>query len=269
MQANILPAAAGIHWLKLGFLLFLRDPARLALASMLYWMLLITASSIPALGFIASSLVLPFVSIAASDICRAADIGSPRQGFWLDWSRSWRTRLVVKRLCLIGLANGLSVALSFGLAGLLSGQSAFPLMTQDGSDATYPTLLKLMAIAFVLQLPMAAAIWFANPLIAWHQLATARALFYSFVGCWRNWRAFLLYSLTLLTILVWLPALLQQALLLIVTGLGVVGAGQRIVAVVPLAIILLAIPILFAGFYVSYRQIYGPATGDSLAKESH
>lgn len=55
-------------------------------------------------------------------------------------------------------------------------------------------------LALLLFAPLMMAYWYAPVLVAWHQLSVAKALFFSFVACRRNWRAFLVYSLAIVLI---------------------------------------------------------------------
>jgi uncharacterized membrane protein len=69
-------------------------------------------------------------------------------------------------------------------------------------------LLLALQMALLLLCPLIMAYWYAPVLVGWHALSPGKALFFSFVACARNWRAFLVYSLALLVAAMLLPLLL-------------------------------------------------------------
>src|SRR5205814_251581 len=52
------------------------------------------------------------------------------------------------------------------------------------------SFLGALLIAGLLYVPVMAAFWFAPPLVAWHSIGAAKALFFSFAASLMNWRAF-------------------------------------------------------------------------------
>ena len=106
-------------------------------------------------------------------------------------------------------------------------------------------------LALVLFLPLMMAYWFAPVLVAWHGLPPGKALFFSFVACTRNWRAFVVYAISLVLVGALLPSLLIGVLSSVFTGL----AGLASVALT-LLIILVLLPTVYASFYVSYRDVF-------------
>jgi hypothetical protein len=102
--------------------------------------------------------------------------------------------------------------------------------------------------ALLLLCPLIMAYWYAPVLAGWHDLSPAKALFFSFVACLRNWRAFLVYSLAILVVATLVPGLLLGILAALMPS----GAALLTVLMTVLIILVLA-PTLFASFYVSYR----------------
>ena len=109
-------------------------------------------------------------------------------------------------------------------------------------------------VAAILYLPVVAAFWFAPALSAWRDLPALQALFYSFFSAVRNWRAFLAYGLALaLLSLICSFALFMLALL----ARGLLGdKSQGAFLLVMLPVMLSYVPILFASFYASYRDVF-------------
>ena len=90
--------------------------------------------------------------------------------------------------------------------------------------------------------------WFAPPLAAWHSASPVKALFYSFLACLINWRAFLAYAAATGLITLVVPFVLAVTLR---TLLGDVSFAWL---AFPLLGVLL--PTLFASFYASYRDVF-------------
>jgi hypothetical protein len=87
-------------------------------------------------------------------------------------------------------------------------------------------------------------------------MAPAKALFYSFVACWLNWRAFLAYAMAVALIAFVLPAAL---LLLLALFSGGAPRVSPMALLLPLLLILL--PTLLASFYASYRDVFEAKEG--------
>ncbi len=98
------------------------------------------------------------------------------------------------------------------------------------------------------------AYWFAPLLAGWGRVPAAKALFFSFVACMRNWRAFLTYGIGLLIIA--LGAGLLIAILELVSPL---------LALLPaLAFPVIFIPVIFASFYANALDVFERIGPDEL-----
>jgi hypothetical protein len=107
-------------------------------------------------------------------------------------------------------------------------------------------------IVILLLAPVLMAYWFAPVLAAWHGLSVGKALFFSLMACWINWRAFLTYGIALALVAAVLPGVVLAVLLLIFPG-----AANFLTALVTVPAMLVLAPIVFASFYVSYRDVFG------------
>src|ERR1700752_5375508 len=96
--------------------------------------------------------------------------------------------------------------------------------------------------------------WFSPPLAAWHATGAPRALFFSFVACLLNWRAFLAYGASVVVMMVAVPGLVLLALRVILP-LDLMMAAVSLV----FPFLVLMLPTLFASFYASYRDVFGPS----------
>ncbi|MGH8668384.1 MAG: BPSS1780 family membrane protein, partial [Burkholderiales bacterium] len=114
-------------------------------------------------------------------------------------------------------------------------------------DALFPLAVFALSYAPVLML-----FWFAPPLAAWHSTGALKALFFSFVACLMNWRAFLAYGAAVAVMMMAVPL----ATLLALRAFAGAGLGVAVASLV-FPLLLLMLPTLFASFYVSYRDVFG------------
>ena len=97
--------------------------------------------------------------------------------------------------------------------------------------------------------------WFAPLLAGWGRLSAVKAMFFSLVACWRNWRAFLAYGIGLM-LAVLIPGLL----------IGLLGLISPILGTLPaIALPAIFIPVVFASFYANASDVFGQIGPDESA----
>ena len=251
MQALILPAARGWRWIAEGFSIFRKKQLMLTSLVLGYWLLMAIVSSFPLIGQIAATVLIPVFSVSLMNGCRAIE----------------QNRLLTPQLLFSGFNSHLRSLLILGVIYLIASTLIFSssLLVDDGllfklivygqrpDDATLEAsnIIAAGQMVLVLFLPMMMAYWFAPVLVAWHGLPASKALFFSFVACMRNWRAFVVYVISLVLAGALLPSLLVGVLGSVFAGL----AGLASVALTML-IILVLLPTVYASFYVSYRDVF-------------
>ena len=251
MQALILPARRGWRWIAEGFAIFRKKQLMLTLLVLGYWMLMAVVNSLPLIGQIAATVLIPVFSVSLMNCCRSIEQG----------------RLLTPQILFSGFHSKLRTLLVLGAIYLLASSLIFSatVLVDDGLlfnlvvFGRQPTEEMLAAsdimlagqVALTLFLPVMMAYWFAPVLVAWHDLAAGKALFFSFIACVRNWRAFFVYALSIVLAGALLPGLLVGVLGSLIDG----GASVVSVALTVL-IILVLLPTLYASFYVSYRDVF-------------
>jgi hypothetical protein len=110
-----------------------------------------------------------------------------------------------------------------------------------------------------LMVPVLMAYWFAPVLAAWHGQSVGKSLFFSFVACWLNWRAFLFYSAALVVFAGVVPGLVFGILIAVLGGAE--GGFMTAFVITPLMMVfaLMIFSTVYASFYASYRDIFGPS----------
>ncbi|KAI5913180.1 BPSS1780 family membrane protein [Thauera sp. 2A1] len=254
MQANQLPMQRGWAWLRDGLALWLRNPALLTFAAFGYLLALLVVSMFPFVGQAIASLLMPVLSLGVLNACRAVDAGRKVGPDVLFSGFKGNLPELIK-------IGGLYLVASFAvlfLTTLVDGGTLMRVMTGgkiDEAAAAEPALTVSLIVALVLSTPVMMAYWFAPLLAGWWKLPAAKALFFSFYACLRNWRPFLAYSIALAVFGALLPGL-------IVGVIGMVSPTLATLLSVPVPLVL--VPVVFASFYVNAREVFG-LPGDVLA----
>jgi hypothetical protein len=251
MQALTLPAGRGWRWLADGFGIFRKNRLMLSLAVLGYWMLMVLISSFPLVGKLAATLLFPVFSVSLMNACRMIDQNLPLtppilfSGFRKD----------LRSLLVLGVVYGVISVVILGMVALIDDGVLFQYLvlgiTPDEQALSSAQFLLAVQIALLLYAPIIMAYWYAPVLVAWHDLPAGKALFFSFVACARNWRAFLVYGLTVMVFGALLPGLLVGLLISIIP----MGSDQ-FSTLLTLLIVLIFMPSLYASFYVTYRDVF-------------
>jgi hypothetical protein len=250
MQARIVATSRGASWLVEGVRLFIAAPFSWLFMVAAYYFLVLVASIVPVLGFIAVGLTTPAFSVGFMAIARAAAARArPELPLLFDGFRHHvRAQFVLGGLYLafVGLIVA-AIALSDG--GALRAAVDAQRTHQPVDDVS--GVLTTLAAAAALYGAVMTIFWFAPVLASWHGLQPAKALFFSMVACLMNWRAFLLYGALAIVAIMAIPYLVVSFLALVSAG-ALKGRDPQVL----LPFVLLFLPPLYASFYASYRDVF-------------
>lgn len=252
MQARIVGASRGARWLGEGWRLYRAAPLGWLALVFAYWLLVTVVSLVPYAGLAAAAVMVPALSVGFMAAARAAERGTRVElGLLFDGFR----QAPAPQLAL-GVAYLLCLAAVIAASGLVDGGAlARMLVTGGRPDAEDIESSGFgAAAAALLYAPVMMMFWFAPPLAAWHGAPPAKALFFSAAAFLMNWRAFVTYGAACLAA----TFVLSGAMLLCAAALGV----PPMALVTPVLIVLL--PLLFASFYASYRDVFGAERGDAV-----
>ncbi|ATE62270.1 BPSS1780 family membrane protein [Thauera sinica] len=237
----------GWAWLREGLALWLRNPALLTFAAFGCLLVLLVVSLFPFVGRAIVSLLMPVLSLGVLNACRAVDTGR-KVGPDVLFS-GFKANL--PELIKIG---GLYLVANFAvlfLTTLADGGTLMRVMTDgkiDETAAADPALTLALIVALGLSTPVMMAYWFAPLLAGWWKMPAAKALFFSFHACLRNWRPFLAYAIALALFGVLVPGLVIGVIAMISPTLATLLS-------VPLPLV--TVPVVFASFYVNARDVFG------------
>lgn len=251
MQARIVTAAHGAGWLATGWRLFRVAPLAWLAATLAYWFVVSALSLVPLLGGAVALALMPAFTVGFMSLARAAEHGATLDLRLLFDGFRHRPgpQLALGAVYFLGLAAVLAASV---LAD--DGQLARWVLggRRPGAEAVEgDALFAAATVAALAYLPVMAAFWFAPPLVAWHSAGVAKALFFSFFACVMNWRALAVYGVLVALATLALPLVVLNALLL------AAGGEPRLVTALLGAFVVVVLPILFASFYASYRDVFG------------
>jgi hypothetical protein len=224
------PAGNGWAWIASGWELFKRQPGMWIGIIVVFALILIVASLIPVAGGLLVTLFFPVFVGGIAIGCRALDEGRDLEMGHLFAGFRSRTGTLIG-VGAVYLAVSLIVMLVVGLSMGVGMMSMMGAGDPEAAAAMGTSILLAILIMFALMLPVIMAVWFAAPLVVFHDHGVTEAMKGSFVGCLRNIVPFLVYGVVLFvfSVLATLPV-----------GLGWLVLG----------------PVLAASLYTGYRDIY-------------
>ena len=243
MQINILPAGAGLSWLREGMRLFGRQPIGLPAMVVLYLMMLIVPALLPVVGIAISGVLAPFASVGLLGACR--DVAEGRMPTPLAFAQPFRPTPARLQMLRLGIINAILLLVVATLSMLVSPEPP----GGEAPQSLHEIPLQSLLVQLLLYLPVMALMWFAPVLTGWHGIAPAKAMFGSVVACWRNVGAMLVFGLAagVLTIGASVVAVMLLTSLI---------SSQQVLSIVmaPLALVLMTI--VQASLYPMYRSVF-------------
>ncbi len=261
MYLNELPAKAGYQWFREGIKLFFSHPLKALSIFLTYILVMMLFSLVPVLGPILPLLMLPGLSVGFMYAGRELTANQSISPFSLLTGFRDYGNIVRKRLLLLGLLYTFAAFIALYISALTDGgmlmRSVIMRTPIDNQLLEQSTLLRATLVSLIAYIPIASLFWFAPTLIAWHNIALQKALFFSAVSCWRNRGAFLVY--TVLWIGFTLTVSSTLTMLLHLLGLKTLAMGM----IMPLSLILTSM--FYCSFYATYRGCFGEKTASPVA----
>ena len=199
MKLHIVPAAAGLQWVKLGFRTFLKQPLALAALLFMYATFAFTVVIIPVVGPLLVSALVPIATLGLMAASRVAETDKfPMPNVLFTAFRAGRGR--VAAMLQLG---AMYAAVTFAIAAFVDVLVPIPTEGRQPIEIFQSDEFGLMVLlSAALYLPVSLAFWHAPALVHWHGVSPGKSLFFSFVACLRNIRAFSVYGLAWLGVMV-------------------------------------------------------------------
>lgn len=230
-SGRTVPAGNGWTWIASAWSIFRAAVGTWIGMIVVLLVIFMVLAFIPLVGQIAAMVLGPVFT--AGLVLAARDAHEGRDVEFSQLFAGFRTRFgplaAVGAIYLVG-----TIAIVF-ITSLVTGVGMFSVLggatTPEQAARIGVTLLVAMLVLFGLLLPLVMALWFAAPLIVFHDLGAVDAMKASFRGSLKNMLPFLLY--------------------------GIVLFVAAIIASIPLMLGWLVLgPVMAASIYTAYRDIY-------------
>ena len=233
MKVAELPASRGAAWLGEAFRLF-RDAPLTWVGLCAGWIVITFGLMlVPLIGMVASNFLQPvfFASFAICAYKQGAGERITMNDLFSGFRHNVRALINLGALLLLAQLVILVIMAMLGLPTASGGD-------REASISEYVDLLKgkewILAIGFILTVIVKGALWFAPPLIAFHDMTTTQAMRWSLFAAISNLGAMMVYGTVLL--------------------------GFFILALVPWALgLIVVIPLAAISTFVGYRDVFEAA----------
>jgi hypothetical protein len=238
-------------WVRMGIRTFWRQPVAISGLFFMFMALLSLLAFIPYAGSFITMMLLPAATIGFMAAARQANLNQfPMPSVLLiGLSAHAPTR---KSMIHLGFIYAVCFFAILGVSALYDG-GTFASLYLTGNSFSQDTIStsnfqNAMWVATALYLPLSALFWYSPALVHWHSEPVLKSLFFSFVACWSNWRAFLVYALT------WSAVFISVA-----TGLALMAVvinDEQWMSFVLLPVMLLLAAMFFTSSYFTFIDCF-------------
>jgi hypothetical protein len=246
MKLNIVPARAGLQWVKLGLFTFAKQPLALAGLFFMYMTAATLLSLVPVIGLVLALAIVPAATLGLMAATQEALKGRfPMPTVLVSAFRAGRQRL--RAMLVLGLLYAAACMAVMALASALV--DVQPSQASTSAEAVMTPRFQLsMLLGAVLYLPVSLLFWHAPALVHWHGVSPVKSLFFSLVACLRNARAMLVFGLA------WAVVIFGVSLLI---GVVAVTTGNPQIAATALMPLGLLITAMFStSLYFTFRDSF-------------
>ncbi len=249
MKLNIVPARAGIQWVKLGLQTFFRQPLALAGLFFLYAAAATVLSIVPVIGMVLALAIVPAATLGLMAATQEAIKGKfPMPTVLISALRAGKQRL--RAMLVLGLLYAAACLAVMAVVGLVVDVPQTP--ARGSSEAMMnPQFQFALLLGTALYLPVSLMFWHAPALVHWHGVSPLKSLFFSTVACLRNAKALLMFGLAWSVII--FAASLLIGLLALLTGNPQFAAA----ALMPFGLLITAM--FSTSLYFTFRDSFVPA----------
>lgn len=248
----------GAQWLVNALHLYRCAPLQWMAVAFALLALMIASSVVPLAGPIVFALLFPVFSAGLGQAAREATTGRPPAvpDLFAGFRGATGDLVTLGGIYLIGQVLAMTVMTGIGGSGLTELIAAGPRASREAASAVDGRVLFGLAVGLALLLPLLMATWFAPLLVHFHGERPVSALRASFAASLRNWRAFLIYGLSLLIVALLAAAASQLAaavpLLGVLVSFAIVGA-----------LLAVMVPVGFITVYASYDDVFAAPPADA------
>lgn len=229
IEVRSVPSANAWQWLVDGFKIFWKNPLMWLVLFVIYLLIIVPISLIPAVGSVAATLLAPVFSAGLMWGCKAVSENQDLEinHLFAGFKHNTKQLVATGAMYMFGL---LAIALLISatvdktvMSAVVAGQALTP---EQANSVMLPLLFALLLL-----MPLLMAYWFAPVLVGLNGLSAVDAMKLSFKASLRNVLPMLAYS--------------------------VIVVGLMIVAIIPFGLgLLVVIPTMMTSLYTSYQDIF-------------
>ena len=251
MKLNLVPARSGALWVKLGIATFFKQPLAMAGLFFMFMALMTVATMVPVFGLPLAMTLLPATTLGLM----AATLEVTRGKFPMPMVLLAGLRAkpgTARALIVLGVIYACGFLAAMGVSYLVDG-GGFARMYLGGQTPAKEVLessgfMAAMWTFMGLHLPLSLLLWHAPALVYWQDVPPIKSLFFSIVTCLRNFKAYLLFGVCWIGVMV-------TVLLAVLTVAGLFDNAELVGMVLFPALMLVA-SMFFTSLYFSYRDCF-------------
>jgi hypothetical protein len=261
MNLQIVPARAGLKWVRQGMSTFWRQPLALSGLFFLFMLTVSLVSIVPFIGNALALIILPALTLGMMAATQTASEG----------------KFPMPSVLFVALKNGPHRRTMFHLGGLYAliflvvmGASVLVdggtfAKVYFGGEAMTPEVVttdsfqSALWVSMLFYVPLSMMFWHAPALVHWYGLPAVKSLFFSFVACWRNLKAFFIY------VFAWGAIFMLAGVLALLIASLMGNPGLMTAAFMPLALMVAAM--FFTSMLFSVRDCFATNVLDEAAPE--
>lgn len=250
MNLRLVPARAGLQWAVQGIRTFWRQPLAMSGLFFVFMATVSLVSVLPLIGGALALVLLPALTLGMMAATQVAGEGRfPMPGVLFTALKSGPNR---KAMLQLGAAYAAGFLVLMALSMLADGGKFARIYLMGGAvtpevvdNADFQTALWLSMLLYI---PLSMLFWHAPALVQWHGVPVLKSLFFSWMACWRNLKAFAVYAAF------WTGMFLAAGVsaLLISSALG--DAQMMLSILMPL--VLLVVAMFFTSMLYSVRDCF-------------
>lgn len=197
MLLQTVPARQGLQWALQGMRTFWKQPLAMSGLFFLFMALVSLVSMLPLIGGVLALILMPAFTVGLMSATQSASEGRfPMPSTLWTALRGGPRRVPMLQL---GALYAAGFLLLMGASMLLDGGqfarvylAGEPLKPELVEASGFQTALW---VSMLLYIPLSMLFWHAPALVLWQDISPVKSLFFSWMACWRNKGAFVVYTL--------------------------------------------------------------------------
>ncbi|WP_299511060.1 BPSS1780 family membrane protein [uncultured Limnohabitans sp.] len=250
MNLKIVPAKTGLKWVSQGMSTFWRQPLALSGLFFLFMTTVSIVSIVPFVGGALALIILPALTLGMMAATQSASDGKfPMPSVLFVAFKAGPHRQAMLQLG--GLYAVIFLVVMF-LSTLADGGTFakvyFGGEAMTAEVVTADSFQNALWVSMLFYVPLSMMFWHAPALVHWYGMPAVKSLFFSFVACWRNLRAFVVY------VFAWGVIFMTVGVLALVISSLMGNPGLMTATFMPLALMVAAM--FFTSMLFSVRDCF-------------